>query len=253
MKSLCFNVIIIAWLQQRFRGYCKLWEHQSVPRAQPVPQQLSELGQKSAGLFGCCLKIPLLMMRSFHNAPVIWIHLWQELKEILKQILQHYIKKYRGGAGGCDSISLFFPAGLKSLVSFRLPTWILLNQDRKLLKAREECSNHLGSVSCGLQYLAELLHCLRATAVSPLHCWDSRERLLCISLPWPPPLCSLGHQPFPPAEAFHSCLMIIFNQRDQSYFPQLSAWFVSGCWSLQLTEMMKITIQIMKFRHRKPD
>lgn len=85
-----------------------MWEHQSVPRAQPVPQHLSELGHKSAGLLGSCLKILLLMMRPFHNAPVIWIHLWLDLKEVLKKILQHFINKWRGEAGGCDYTFLFF-------------------------------------------------------------------------------------------------------------------------------------------------
>lgn len=47
------------------------------------------------------------MMRPFHNAPVTWILLWLDLKEVLKQILQHYIKKYGGEAGGCDYTFLF--------------------------------------------------------------------------------------------------------------------------------------------------
>lgn len=46
-------------------------------------------------------------MKPFHNAPVIWIPLWLDLKEVLKQILQHYIKNYRGDTGGCDYTFLF--------------------------------------------------------------------------------------------------------------------------------------------------
>lgn len=86
-----------------------------------VPQNLSELGLKSAGCFGCCVKIPLLMMKPFHNSPVICIHLWPDLKEVLKQILQHYIKKYRGQAGGCDhTFLLFFPSRAKEFNSYHV-------------------------------------------------------------------------------------------------------------------------------------
>lgn len=139
-KSLCFNVIIMLDCSRDFRASANFGSSRVVPGSLSVPQQLSELGQKFAGLFGCCLKLPLLMMRPFLNAPMMWIFLWLDLKDVLKQILQHCIKKYGGEAGGCDNTFFFLPhffsffhfqAGLKSLVPFRLPTWILLNQDRK--------------------------------------------------------------------------------------------------------------------------
>lgn len=148
----------------------------------------------------------------------------------------------------------FFPAGLKSLIPITLATWIPLNQDRKLLNAWEECSNHLGSVSYRLQYLAELL-CLpashsRVPAAPAGRAGRGCSALLSLGLL----LCALWViSPSHLMKPFTATLMIIFNQRDQSYFPQLSVWFVSGCWLLGLTEMMKITIQVMKFRHSKPD
>lgn len=148
----------------------------------------------------------------------------------------------------------FFPAGLKSLVPIMLPTWILLNQDRKLLNAWEECSNHLGSVSYRLQYLAELL-CLpashsRVPAAPAGRAGRGCSALLCLCLL----LCALWViSPSYLMKSFTSALMIVFNQRDQNYFSQLSVWFISGSQLLGLTETMKITIQITKFRHSKPD
>lgn len=102
----------------------------------------------------------------------------------------------------------------------------------------------MGSVSYRLQYLAELLPACEPQPWPRCTCRESRERLLCSSLPWPSPLCSLGHQPFPPAEAFHCCINGYFkSKRSELFFPRVSL----VCTRL-LTEMMKITIQIMKFR-----
>lgn len=143
------------------------------------------------------------------------------------------LKTYEG-RGLWFHLMFVFLSRAKESVSLWLPTWILLNQDRKLLNTWGENSNHLGSVNCRLQYSAQLSHVPMSCSHVPTprasicgRVGKSCSAFHSLGLFYCAPLSC---QPFPPDEAVHDALLIIFNQRDKSYLPQLSVLFFSLCW-----------------------
>lgn len=176
------------------------------------------------------------------------------LKEVSKPTLWQNIKKImRQSRGLSFHLFIHFSKQGWSFISFGLPTCILLNQDRKLLNAWEERSNHLGSVSYRLQYSAELLRSPASHRRVPTLLASSHRRQgegcsafcsLCL-FHWASRVVSPPYllKPFtlPYGLLLIKEIRVIFPSR------QFDLW---QWWSLWLTEMMKLTIQIMTFRGR---
>lgn len=117
----------------------------------------------------------------------------------------------------------FFPAGLNSLFSFRLPTWIRWIRTENYWTHERSAVIIWGQWAIDCNIWQSYCSCLQATAVSPLHPAGEEGQAALHFSPLAFPLCPLGHQPFLPAEAFHRSINDYFlSKRSEFFFPVVS-------------------------------